>query len=166
MESKGGCLETLSGQANAQNPSSRKDWGQDMDIKRIAKETAKVLASYLTYQAVKTIMEQLRETNPSLAIWFNQFSTTANIQDGDAYLQRLLAVNPELAFRVMTVRQHLATEVAEYLPEMLLSNIQQSNMAHQRLHLERITQLGVPESDPCPEAQEAETDSESALDPE
>lgn len=133
-----------------------------MDIKRITKQTAKVLASYLTYQAARTIMDQLRETNPSLAIWFNDFSAAVNIQDGDAYLEALVTTNPDLAFRVMTVRQHLAEEIAEYLPEMVLSHIQQTNMAHQRLHLERITQLTVPEPDPDPEAQ---TDSESNLDP-
>ena len=77
-----------------------------MDIKKVAKDTAKVLTSYLTYQAVRTVTAQLRETNPPLAIWLSGFSSTGKIQDGEAYLQELFQENKELAFRVMTVREH------------------------------------------------------------
>ncbi|NEP46704.1 MAG: RbcX chaperonin protein [Okeania sp. SIO2H7] len=117
-----------------------------MDIKKVAKDTAKVLSSYLTYQAVRTVANQLRETNPGLAIWLSGFSSTGKIQDGEAYLQELLQENRELAFRIMTVRQHLADEVADYLPEMVRTGIQQANMGHRREYLERITQLNL--SDP------------------
>ncbi|MGK7919300.1 MAG: chaperonin family protein RbcX [Trichodesmium sp.] len=114
-----------------------------MDIKQVAKDTAKVLTSYLTYQAVRTITNQLRETNPPLAIWLSGFSSTGKIQDGEAYLEELLQENKELAFRVMTVRKHLAEEVAEYLPEMVRSSIQKANMEHRRRYLEKITQLEI-----------------------
>ena len=117
-----------------------------MDIKKVAKDTAKVLSSYLTYQAVRTVANQLRETNPGLAIWLSGFSSTGKIQDGEAYLQELLQEDRELAFRIMTVRQHLADEVADYLPEMVRTSIQQANMGHRRDYLERITQLNL--SDP------------------
>ncbi len=121
-----------------------------MDIKKVAKDTAKVLTSYLTYQAVRTVTNQLRETNPPLAIWLSGFSSTGKIQDGEAYLQELLQENKELAFRVMTVREHLAEEVAEYLPEMVRSGIQKANMEHRRGYLEKITQLEIadPSLDP------------------
>jgi hypothetical protein len=112
-----------------------------MDIKKVAKDTAKVLTSYLTYQAVRTVTNQLRETNPPLGIWLSSFSSTGKIQDGEAYLQELLQENQELAFRVMTVRQHLAEEVADYLPEMVRSSIQKANIEHRRGYLEKITQL-------------------------
>jgi len=112
-----------------------------MDIKKVAKDTAKILTSYLTYQAVQTIIGQLRETNPPLAIWLSGFSSTGKIQDGEAYLQELLQENKELAFRVMTVREHLAEEVAEYLPEMVRSGIQKANIEHRRRYLEKMTQL-------------------------
>lgn len=112
-----------------------------MNIKQVARDTAQVLISYLTYQAVRIIVNQLRETNPPLAIWLNGFSSTGKIQDGEAYIQELLQTNQELAFRVMSVRSHLAEEVAEYLPEMACTGIQQANMEHRRQHLERITQL-------------------------
>ncbi|MGD1809014.1 RuBisCO chaperone RbcX [Dapis sp. BLCC M126] len=114
-----------------------------MDIKKVAKDTTKVLTSYLTYQAVRTVTNQLRETNPPLAIWLSGFSSTGKIQDGEAYLQELLQDNKELAFRVMTVRKHLAEEVAEYLPEMVRSGIQKANMEHRRGYLEKITQLEI-----------------------
>ena len=92
-----------------------------MDLKQSAKESAKVLSSYLTFQAVKTVLDQLKETNPARAYWLNAFSTKEALQDGEAYLSALLEESADLAIRVMTVRQHIA---------------------HRRQHLERITQLG------------------------
>ena len=112
-----------------------------MDLKRIAKDTAKTLVSYLTYQAVRIVAAQLRETNPPLSMWFHSFSSTTTIQDGDAYLRKLMQENQDLAFRVMTVRAHLAEELADYLPEMIRSGVQQANMEHRRDYLERITSL-------------------------
>ena len=128
-----------------------------MDIKQVAKETSKVLASYLTYQAVRIITDQLWETNPGQAIWLSEFSSTGKIQDGEAYLQEMLQENPEMAFRMMTVREHLVQEVADYLPEMVRENIQKANIDYRRQYLERITQLSSVESNPEIELQ---TDSE------
>ncbi len=122
-----------------------------MDIKKVAKDTTKVISSYLTYQAVKVIANQLRETNPGLAIWLSGFSSSGKIQDGEAYLQEMLQENQELAFRILTVREHLAQEVVEYLPEMVLSSVQQENMEHRRRYLERMTQLNVSQTSPHPE---------------
>ena len=48
-----------------------------MDLKQVAKDTAKVLASYLTYQSMRMVVVQLSETNPPLALWLNDFSTKA-----------------------------------------------------------------------------------------
>jgi hypothetical protein len=112
-----------------------------MDLKKIAKDTVKVLVSYLTYQAVRVVVGQLGETNPPLSLWLNNFSTTGKIQDGEVYLSDLMRANQDLAFRVMTVRAHLAEEVADYLPEMVRTGIQQANMDHRRQYLERMTQL-------------------------
>jgi len=129
-----------------------------MDLKQVAKDTAKVLSSYLTYQALKTILAQLGETDPPQALWLHSFSSRNSVQDGDAYLQALLQERQELAFRIMAVRQHMAEEVAEFLPEMVRTRIQQSNMEHQRQHLERITQFTTSEPPAHPEQQ---TDSEN-----
>jgi uncharacterized membrane protein YheB (UPF0754 family) len=113
-----------------------------MNLKQVAKDTAKVLTSYLTFQAVKTVLSQLKETNPAEAYWLNNFSTKEALQDGEAYLEALLQEHVELAMRILTVRQHIAEQVCEFLPEMVLTSIQQANMEHRRQHLERLTQLG------------------------
>lgn len=113
-----------------------------MDLKQAAKDTAKVLTSYLTFQAVKTVLSQLKETNPAQAYWLNMFSTKEALQDGETYLTALMAEKPDMAMRIMTVRQHIAEEICEFLPEMVIANLQQANMEHRRQHLERLTQLG------------------------
>ncbi|NJM98532.1 MAG: RbcX chaperonin protein [Phormidesmis sp. RL_2_1] len=112
-----------------------------MNLKRIAKDTAQVLTSYLTYQAVRTVIDQLKETNLPRFYWLTEFSSREKLQDGEAYIRRLFQEQPDLALRVMTVRQHLAEEVTEFLPEMVTSNIQQANMEHRKKHLERMTQM-------------------------
>lgn len=127
-----------------------------MDLKRIAKDTAKVLISYLTYQAMRTVVAQLSETNPPLAIWLNSFSSSGKIQDGEAYLQELLQENHDLALRIMTVRAYLAEEVVEFLPEMVCTGIQQANIEHRRQYLEHMTQLHLSDS-----ATASESDPES-----
>ena len=123
-----------------------------MDLKQVAKDTAKTLTSYLTYQAVRTVLTQLSETNPPLAFWLHRFSSTDKIQDGEVYIQNLFREKPDLALRIMIVREHLAQEVADFLPEMVRTGIQQANMEHRRQHLERITQLDLSNS-PTPEQQ-------------
>jgi hypothetical protein len=112
-----------------------------MDIKQIAKDTGKTLNSYLTYQAVRVIMHQLREMDPPCGYWFNAFATSHDLQNGEAFIAALLEERADLAMRVMTVRQHIADEIAEFLPEMLMTGIQQANMEHRRTHLERMTQI-------------------------
>ena len=123
-----------------------------MDLKQVAKDTAKTLISYLTYQALRTTLAQLRETDPPQALWLHAFSSRNSIQDGEAYLEALLREKQDLAFRLMTVRQYLAEEVVDFLPEMVRTGIQQSNMEHQRQHLERITQLTL--SDPATDSEQ------------
>lgn len=125
-----------------------------MDLKQIAKDTAKTLQSYLTYQAVRTVLAQISETNPPLALWLHRFSSTDKIQDGEAYIQNLSREKPDLALRIMIVREHLAQEVADFLPEMVRTGIQQANIEHRRQHLERITQLDIsnPSSNPQQQA--------------
>ena len=116
-----------------------------MDIKQVAKDTANVLTSYFTYQALRIVLAQLSENDPPQALWLHSFSSRNSIQNGEAFLLALLQEKQELAFRLMTVRQHLAEEVADFLPEMVRASIQQSNMEHRRQHLERITQLNISE---------------------
>lgn len=134
--------------------------GSSMNLKQIAKDTAKTLQSYLTYQALMTVLAQLGETNPPLAHWLQNFSA-GKIQDGEAYIEELFREKSDLALRIMTVREHIAAEVTDFLPEMVRSGIQQANMEQRRQHLERITQLNL--SNPAPKT-EQQTISDPDLD--
>jgi O-methyltransferase involved in polyketide biosynthesis len=135
-----------------------------MDLRQIAKDTAKTLMSYLTYQAVRTVIAQLNETDPPRALWLHQFSSRERIQDGEAYLQALFHERQDLAFRILTVREHISEEIAEVLPEMLRSTVQQANMEQRRQQLERMTQVSVDvetvHPDQAIDVQTAETDPE------
>lgn len=112
-----------------------------MDSRFLAKQTAAVVMSYLTYQAMRQVVGQLREMNPGKAVWLSGFSSAGKLQDGEAYLQELMAADRELALRIMTVREHIADEIVDYLPEMTRAGLQQANMEHRRQMLERLTQV-------------------------
>ncbi len=116
--------------------------------KKVAQDTAKVLQSYLTYQAVCTIINQLTETNPGKAIWLRQYSDVNKIQDGEAYLEKLMSEDKELVMRIMKVREHLGEQVLEFLPEMVITGIKQANLEHRRRLLERLTQSPDPDLNP------------------
>jgi hypothetical protein len=116
-----------------------------MDIKRVAKNTAKVISSYLTYQAMEIVLGQLTENNPPLAIWLRGFSGQQILQDGELYLQALLRQNQELAFRIMTVREHLVEEIMDDLPEMMFHEIKYHNSQHRKQQLEKLSQLSIAE---------------------
>ncbi len=130
-----------------------------MDLKQIAKDTSKTVISYLTYQAMQTVLAQLRETDPPLALWLHQFSSREKIQNGEAYLQALFQERQAIAFRILTVREHLATEICDFLPEMIRTGIQQANLQRRSEQLERMTQLDIPVSSNHPE-QQPRSDSE------
>ncbi|ATS18673.1 chaperonin family protein RbcX [Synechococcus sp. PCC 6717] len=112
-----------------------------MDVKHIAKQTSKTLISYLTYQAVRTVIAQLAETDPPRSLWLQQFTSRENVQDGERYLEALFREQQDLGFRILTVREHLAEMVADYLPEMLRTGIQQANRQQRCQQLERMTQV-------------------------
>lgn len=121
-----------------------------MEFKDIAKETAKTLRNYLTYQAVRLISQQLGETNPRRAIWLGNFSKTHSVQDSDSYLDAMMSENKEVVLRILTVREDLAGEVLEFLPEMVLTQIKQSNADHRRSLLERLTRVDLSSTDSAP----------------
>lgn len=111
-----------------------------MDSKQVVKQTAKVVQNYLTYQAVRTVIDQLTETNPPLAIWLRQYSSGYNFQEAETYLQELMQENKELALRIMTVREDLGERILEFLPPMVTGNLRKDNIEHRRQLLERMTQ--------------------------
>lgn len=136
-----------------------------MDLKRIAKDTAQVLTSYLTYQAVRTVLGQLKETNLPRHHWLHEFSSREKLQDGEAYIKSLFREAPDLALRVMTVRLHIAEAVSEFLPEMVTTQIQQANIEHRKKHLEKITQMTSEELTASVDKLEKRGDSEVSKNP-
>ncbi len=126
-----------------------------MDVKHVAKQTSKTLISYLTYQAVRTVIAQLAETDPPRSLWLQQFTSRENIQDGERYLEALFREQPDLGFRILTVREHLADMVADYLPEMLRSGIQQANRQQRCQQLERMTQVSEANIEDSPSSESA-----------
>ena len=58
----------------------------------------------------------------------------------------------------MTVRQHMAEEIAEFLPEMLTSTIQQANIKHRKKQLEKMTQMTSEELAASVDKEESDTD--------
>ncbi len=137
-----------------------------MDIKRSTKSTANMLINFLTFEAVKTIAEHLEETDKLKALWFNQFSTRERLQNGELYIKDLFEVHQEMAFRVMTVREHLANEILDFLPEMTRTGIQQSNMQLRRRHFERIMSVQASEGyAECENLDAAIEPKESIVDP-
>jgi hypothetical protein len=112
-----------------------------MDLKQIAKDTNKTLMSYITYQAYRVVTAQLDETEPKRAYWLRQFAARVSVQNGESFVESLFREEPRLAFRLLTVRETIAEEVAEFLPEMLRTGIQHANLQQRTQQLERMTQV-------------------------
>ena len=121
-----------------------------MQPKDIDKDTAKVVQNYLTYQAVKLIVAQLTETNPAEAIWLREYSSGGKLQDAEQYLDELILElqGKPLVMRIMAVRDDLAQQVMEYVPEIVTTSIKQANLEHRRHLLERLTQSSSEASNP------------------
>ena len=113
-----------------------------MQPKDIAKDTAKVVQNFLTYKAVQLVIAQLAETNPRESIWLRQYSSGGKLRDAEAYIKEIMSEprGKELALRIMTVRDSIAEQTLEFLPELVASGIKQDNLAHRRHLLERLTQ--------------------------
>jgi hypothetical protein len=92
---------------------------------------------------MQIVLVQLTESNPPLAVWLRNFSGQQILQDGELYLQALLDQNQELAFRIMTVREHLVEEIMDDLPEMMFHEIKYQNSQHRRQQLEKLSQLSM-----------------------
>ncbi len=112
-----------------------------MQPKDIAKDTAKVVQNYLTYKAVMLVIEQLAETNPGEAIWLRQYSSGGKLRDAENYIEEIMSEpqGKELALRIMTIRDSMAEQILEFLPEMVTTGVKQDNLTHRRHLLERLT---------------------------
>jgi hypothetical protein len=137
-----------------------------MQPKDIAKDTAKVVQNYLTYKAVMLVIEQLGETNPGEAIWLRQYSSGGKLRDAEVYIEELMSEprGKELALRIMIVRDSIAEQTLEFLPEMVASGLKQDNLTHRRHLLERLTRSPSETSDSNLDVSEAESKTEESSD--
>lgn len=65
------------------------------------------ILNYFTYKAVRTVLNQLYEMNPTQYRWFYDFLATNKPGDGTRFLRSLGKEKHELAERVMVTRLHL-----------------------------------------------------------
>ncbi|MEL6929456.1 MAG: chaperonin family protein RbcX [Cyanobacteria bacterium J06600_6] len=113
-----------------------------MQPKDIARNTADVVQNYLTFKAVQLVIAQLAETNPQESIWLRQYSSGGKLRDAEVYIQEIMSEprGKELAMRIMTVRSDIASRTLEFIPEIVATGIEKSNLVHRRYLLERLTQ--------------------------
>ncbi|KAK9273715.1 hypothetical protein L1049_018525 [Liquidambar formosana] len=65
------------------------------------------ILNYFTYKAVRTVLNQLYEMNPTQYRWFYDFVATNKPGDGKRFIRTLGKEKQELAERVMVTRLHL-----------------------------------------------------------
>ncbi|KDO61252.1 hypothetical protein CISIN_1g027198mg [Citrus sinensis] len=70
-------------------------------------DVKKQIQNYFTYKAVRTVLHQLYEMNPTQYMWFYNFVATNKPGDGKHFIRILGKVKQDLAERVMITRLHL-----------------------------------------------------------
>ncbi|KAL9458728.1 hypothetical protein AB3S75_007573 [Citrus x aurantiifolia] len=65
------------------------------------------IQNYFTYKAVRTVLHQLYEMNPTQYMWFYNFVATNKPGDGKHFIRILGKEKQDLAERVMITRLHL-----------------------------------------------------------
>ncbi|KAK9125333.1 hypothetical protein Scep_014179 [Stephania cephalantha] len=65
------------------------------------------MMNYITYKAIRTVLNQLYEMNPTQYRWFYDFIVTNKPGDGKLFIRNLVKEKQELAERVMVTRLHL-----------------------------------------------------------
>ncbi|XP_042510883.1 chaperonin-like RbcX protein 2, chloroplastic [Macadamia integrifolia] len=65
------------------------------------------MLNYFTYKAVRTVLTQLYEMNPTQYRWFYDFVSTNQPADGKRFIRNLVKEKQDLAERVMVTRLHL-----------------------------------------------------------
>jgi len=65
------------------------------------------IVNYFTYKAVRTVLNQLYEMNPTQYRWFYDFIVENKPGDGKRFIRTLVKEKQDLAERVMVTRLHL-----------------------------------------------------------
>eukprot|EP01018_Ginkgo_biloba_P008391 Gb_25794 [translate_table: standard] len=91
------------------------------------------LLDYFTFKAVRTVLAQLHEMNPSDYVWFYNFVVNKKPGDGKVFLRFLVKEKQELGERVMITRLHLFNK---WVKKYNHANMQQA-ISDQNLELMR-----------------------------
>lgn len=70
-------------------------------------DVGKHLIDYFTFKAVRTVLGQLYEMNPTQYMWFYNYVVDSKPNDGKRFLRDLVKERQELGERVMVTRLHL-----------------------------------------------------------
>ena len=78
-----------------------------------------------------------------------RYSSGGKLRDAETYIEEIMSEprGKELALRIMTVRDSIAEQTLEFLPELVDSGIKRDNLAHRRHLLERLTQSSTETTD-------------------
>ncbi|XP_024524194.1 chaperonin-like RbcX protein 2, chloroplastic [Selaginella moellendorffii] len=102
----------------------------------------KHLMDYFTFKAVRTVLAQLYEMNPSQYIWFYNFVGNNKPQDSKVFIRLLVKERQELAERVMVTRLHLFGKwVKKYSHENMYNAISDQNLELLRERLMQTVKL-------------------------
>lgn len=96
----------------------------------------KHLLDYFTYKAVRTVLVQLYEMNPTQYSWFYNFVVDNKPQDSKAFLRTLVKERQELCERVMVTRLHLYNKwIKKHDHGKMYQSISDQNLELLREHL-------------------------------
>lgn len=114
--------------------SSRDGYGSDDD--ETFEDIDKQLMDYFTFKAVKTVLQQLLEMNPSQYSFLYNFTVENRVTDGATYIRTLVKERQELGERVMITRVDLFTRWKKrYTHASLHASIKDQNLLLLREHL-------------------------------
>ncbi|XP_031489274.1 chaperonin-like RbcX protein 2, chloroplastic [Nymphaea colorata] len=99
-------------------------------------DVKKQLLNYFTYKAVRTVLNQLYEMNPTQYRWFYDFVVTNKPGDGRLFIRSLGKEKQDLAERVMVTRLHLYSKwVKKYDHAEMYQEISDQNLELMRERL-------------------------------
>ncbi|CAI5977495.1 unnamed protein product [Closterium sp. NIES-65] len=99
-------------------------------------DVEKQLMDYFTFKAVKTVLQQLLEMNPSQYSFLYDFTVNNRIVDGSTYIRTLVQERQELGERIMITRLDLFTRWKKrYSHSSMHDAIKEQNLALLREHL-------------------------------
>ncbi|CAI5481156.1 unnamed protein product [Closterium sp. Yama58-4] len=109
--------------------------GENSDEESFA-DVEKQLMDYFTFKAVKTVLQQLLEMNPSQYSFLYEFTVNNGVADGSTYIRTLVQERQELGERVMITRLDLFTRWKKRYSHLSMHDaIKEQNLALLREHL-------------------------------